>query len=299
MNLKVRSVWNKKYDPHTMDEEESRRKLLMGLSLCGYDIKTQAFSKDPVNLGTGNFIYDRVDLEIRGKGSFQFKRFYNSQSKTRGVLGQGWTHSFEEKLLQDQGEWKYIHGDGAEEPFYKKQDGTLQSALTTGNILYVDKDIDVIHKKNSAKIIYWHDELGRHIATTDEAGTIHYMYNKHNVKSSSTDRRGNTTKYLYDNKGNLISVRDAMGNVAYYDYDTKGHLTAIFRADDKTGVKQKTTYLYDLMGLPSVVTDALGYEEYYQYNLNEKLIRKTDLPSKNREGDCQRRADSIPMAMIL
>ena len=231
MNLKVRSVWNKKYDPHTMDEEESRRKLLMGLSLCGYDIKTQAFFKDLVNLGTGNFIYDRVDLEIRGKGRFQFKRFYNFQSKTCGVLGQGWTHSFEEKLLQDQGEWKYIHGDGAEEPFYKKQDGTLQSALTTGNILYVDKDIDVIHKKNGAKIIYRHDELGRHIATTDEAGTIHYMYNKHNVKSSSTDRRGNTTKYLYDNKG--------------------------------------------------------------------KLIRKTDLPSKNREGDCQRRADSIPMAMIL
>ena len=93
MNLKVRSVWNKKYDPHTMDEEESRRKLLMGLSLCGYDIKTQAFFKDPVNLGTGNFIYDRVDLEIRGKGRFQFKRFYNFQSKTCGVLGQGWTHS--------------------------------------------------------------------------------------------------------------------------------------------------------------------------------------------------------------
>ena len=76
----------------------------MGLSLCGYDIKTQTFFKDLVNLGIGNFIYDRVDLEIRGKGRFQFKRFYNSQSKTCGVLGQGWTHSFEEKLLQDQGD---------------------------------------------------------------------------------------------------------------------------------------------------------------------------------------------------
>ncbi len=138
----------------------------------------------------------------------------------------------------------------------------------------------------------------KHVEYWDKAGTIHYMYNKHNVKSSSTDRRGNTTKYLYDNKGNLISVRDAMGNVAYYDYDTMGHLTAIFRADDETGVKQKTTYLYDLMGLPSVVTDALGYEEYYQYNLNGKMIRKTDLPSKNREGDCQRRAESIPMGMM-
>ena len=138
----------------------------------------------------------------------------------------------------------------------------------------------------------------KHVEYWDKAGPIPYMYNKHNVKSSSTDRRGNTTKYLYDNKGNLISVRDAMGNVAYYDYDTMGHLTAIFRADDETGVKQKTTYLYDLMGLPSVVTDALGYEEYYQYNLNGKLIRKTDLPSKNREGDCQRRAESIPMGMM-
>ena len=114
-----------------------------------------------------------------------------------------------------------------------------------------------------------------------------------------TDENGNRTEYEYSPNGNLISVRDAVGNMAYYDYDTMGHLTAIFRADDETGVKQKTTYLYDLMGLPSAVTDALGYEEYYQYNLNGKLIRKTDLPSKNREGDCQRRADSTPMAMML
>lgn len=402
----VKSVWNKEYDPYTIDEEESRRKLLMGLSLCGYDIKTQAFSKDPVNLRTGNFIYDRVDLEIRGKGGFQFKRFYNSQSKLCGVLGQGWTHSFEEKLLQDQGVWKYIHGDGAEEPFYKKQDGTLQSALTTGNILYVDKDVDVIHKKNGekiffhkdgnvkqwqngpdlvldfiyqdnrlhkvvssdgcylqfayddtgvlleisdyagrkvcyeydkqqhltgavlpdgvryqyhydsdgrildiknprdittvkneydekgriirqdfpdggfmtyhydetkkqtelierngAKIIYRHDELGRHIATTDEAGTIHYTYNKHNVKSSSTDRRGNTTKYLYDNKGNLTAVVDPLGNKTGITYNADSKISVV-----KNPLGAKTTYRYDTSGRLMEIKNALGEKTGFAYD---------------------------------
>ena len=399
----VKSVWNKEYDPYTIDEEECRRKLLMGLSLCGYDIKTQAFSKDPVNLGTGNFIYDRVDLEIRGKGVFQFKRFYNSQSKLCGVLGQGWTHSFEEKLLQDQGVWKYI---GAEEPFYKKQDGTLQSALTTGNILYVDKDVDVIHKKNGekiffhkdgnvkqwqngpdlvldfiyqdnrlhkvvssdgcylqftyddtgvlleisdyagrkvcyeydkqqhltgavlpdgvryqyhydsdgrildiknprdittvkneydekgriirqdfpdggfmtyhydetkkqtelierngAKIIYRHDELGRHIATTDEAGTIRYTYNKHNVKSSSTDRRGNTTKYLYDNKGNLTAVVDPLGNKTGLTYNADSKISVV-----KNPLGAKTTYRYDTSGRLMEIKNALGEKTGFAYD---------------------------------
>ena len=112
--------------------------------------------------------------------------------------------------------------------------------------------------------------------TAPTGGTRSWEYDVMGRVTALTDENGNRTEYEYSPNGNLISVRDPMGNVAYYDYDTMGHLTAIFRADDETGIKQKTTYLYDLMGLPSVVTDALGYEEYYQYNLNGKMIRKTD-----------------------
>ena len=50
----------------------------------GAETISQAFSRDPVNLSTGNFIYERTDLEIRGSRPFVFGRFYNSVNR-RGL----------------------------------------------------------------------------------------------------------------------------------------------------------------------------------------------------------------------
>lgn len=401
----VKAVWDKEYDPKTVDEEESRKRLLVALSISGYDMRTQIYSKDPVNLGTGNFIYDRKDLEIRGKVGLDFTRFYNAQKRDCGVLGQGWSHSFEEKLIRDQKVWKYIHEDGAEEPFYQAQDGSLHSALTTGNVLTIGQNEMTIQKKNyeilifgkdgnikqkksgvdqitdyiyengrlckvenesgcllffyddagylteitdhtqrkvcyeydetkhlvcatmpdgvcyryhydsqgqilsidnprnittvrneydekgriirqdfpdggwmiyrydhekrrtelmernGAKITYLHDELGRHIATTDEAGTVRYTYSKHNMKSSITDRRGNTTKYLYDDKGNLTAVVNALGNKTRFTYNADSKISVV-----KNALGAKTTYRYDTAGRLMETETAKGEKTEFSYD---------------------------------
>ncbi len=401
----VKAVWDKEYDPKTVDEEESRKRLLVALSISGYDMRTQIYSKDPVNLGTGNFIYDRKDLEIRGKVGLNFTRFYNAQKRDCGVLGQGWSHSFEEKLIRDQKVWKYIHEDGAEEPFYQAQDGSLHSALTTGNVLTIGQNEMTIKKKNyeilifgkdgnikqkksgvdqitdyiyengrlckvenesgcllffydnagylteitdhtqrkvryeydetkhlvcatmpdgvcyryhydsqgqilsidnprnittvrneydekgriirqdfpdggcmtyrydhekrrtelternGAKITYLHDELGRHIATTDEAGTVRYTYSKHNMKSSITDRRGNTTKYLYDDKGNLTVVVNALGNKTRFTYNAESKISVV-----KNALGAKTTYRYDTAGRLMETETAKGEKTEFSYD---------------------------------
>jgi len=50
-------------------------------------------SIDPVDLHTGDFLYDRVDLSM---GNMTFSRHYNSgQSGRKGPLGYGWTHGYE------------------------------------------------------------------------------------------------------------------------------------------------------------------------------------------------------------
>lgn len=56
------------------------------------------FSKDPVNLSTGNFIYDREDLRVEGNPPFLFRRFYNSRNSCRGSLGRDWNHNYEVRL---------------------------------------------------------------------------------------------------------------------------------------------------------------------------------------------------------
>ena len=62
-------------------------------------IITHAFSKDPVNLSSGNFIYEKDDLVIDGKSPLVFGRFYNSINTYKGAFGNRWNHSFEVKLL--------------------------------------------------------------------------------------------------------------------------------------------------------------------------------------------------------
>jgi hypothetical protein len=55
----------------------------------------QAFSKDPVNLATGNYTYNHLDLRIPGRGlPFEFQRYYNSKAapSANQPLGFGWTH---------------------------------------------------------------------------------------------------------------------------------------------------------------------------------------------------------------
>ena len=67
-----------------------------GLAL-GNNNPTQPTSKDPVNLATGNYTYNHVDLQIPGRGlPFEFQRYYNSKAtaSTGLPLGYGWTDSY-------------------------------------------------------------------------------------------------------------------------------------------------------------------------------------------------------------
>lgn len=70
----VRAKWEKV----TENAQAAVEKLLA--SVKGAETICQVFSKDPVNLSTGNFIYDRTDLEIPGREPFGFRRFYNAWS---------------------------------------------------------------------------------------------------------------------------------------------------------------------------------------------------------------------------
>lgn len=76
------------------------------------------YGPDPVNTATGNYIFNRKDLEIPGRGmSFVFQRYYNSQSGEDGPLGCGWGHSYSAVLKVNADSSITIQwGDGKTEP---------------------------------------------------------------------------------------------------------------------------------------------------------------------------------------
>ena len=51
-------------------------------------------SEDPVNLSTGNFIYEHEDLKVGGEIPLSFHRYYNSKDRRSGVLGDCFLHNY-------------------------------------------------------------------------------------------------------------------------------------------------------------------------------------------------------------
>ena len=50
---------------------------------------------DPVNMSTGNFFYDHVDLTVAGGIPLTFRRFYNALDTKSGALGIRFVHNYE------------------------------------------------------------------------------------------------------------------------------------------------------------------------------------------------------------
>ncbi|MBP5325832.1 MAG: hypothetical protein J6Y86_10130 [Pseudobutyrivibrio sp.] len=120
-----------------------------------------------------------------------------------------------------------------------------------------EKKICTATEQNGNKVIYTHDELGRHTKTSYYDGQESYTYNSRNQKISFTDKRGNTTRFSYDNKGHLTKMIDAMQN--------------------------KTSITYRADGKPLAVKGAKGEEYHYEYDLDGKLFEiRNPLNETNR-----------------
>src|SRR5205085_9462404 len=82
----------------------------------------QPVGADPVVLSAGNYVQERVDLKMPGKGfPFEFKRFYNSKfgDQTGIPLGLGWTHAYNERIKDTGTNALVIRGDGSTWTFFQ------------------------------------------------------------------------------------------------------------------------------------------------------------------------------------
>ena len=99
---------------------ESLIKMLkgMGNDCCKY-------GGDPINFATGNFIYHREYLRLKGLYPIEFKMSYNSMEKQDGALGKGWVHNYEIYITKEDQRAILHWSDGKEETFVKVEDGMV------------------------------------------------------------------------------------------------------------------------------------------------------------------------------
>ena len=231
INLEVAKA---KCEELTDDANQAIEKILANIK--GAETVSQIFSKDPVNLSTGNFIYDRTDLEIQGRELFSFRRFYNARNTRSGVMGQDWNHNYELFLERKGQELVLIKEDGKEERFIKTStglwaslfhsDGTLTETeegfrYETRNQYVYEFDLEgyYLRKKHREEVLVelvYEDISG----LTEEERKSSYP-GKRRVLKRVTDSSGNQFEFAYQEGGYLSSVTDQTGRCAAYRYRNK------------------------------------------------------------------------------
>ena len=267
-----------------------------GQGLGNSQSQTTTFSKDPVNLATGNYIYDHVDLRITGRGlPFEFKRFYNSKDTTgTGVpLGFGWTHSYNINVSIDVSNNAVIaYGDGHREIYAPNGSGGYISEPGIFNTLTSGGGAFTLTTKEQQK--YFFNASGRLSSIADKnANTITLTYSGSNLATITdaagraitftsdangrltqiTDPLGRTVQYAYDANTNLVTVTDLRGNVTQFAYDAFHQITSAIDPRGNTFV----TMVYDpLQRIVSLQKDALQNPTQFDYDFVNGVTTVTD-----------------------
>ncbi|MBP3488654.1 MAG: RHS repeat protein, partial [Roseburia sp.] len=257
-------------------EELAARLAEIEAEMLGVAVAAVAYSKDPVNLSTGNFIYDHEDLAIRGEIPLSFHRYYNSKDHTRGSLGRCFLHNYEIKLTAKEGGTVIVRmQDGQKKTFHRQKDGTYlcrNAALET--LVEVEAETGAMSAAEAEEIIRPdiapEDGAKPEFVAKDGAKSAVVAEDGAKSKAGEADTRPGTgisektnKQYLlrslggdtlrFDSDGNLLRKQDANGRGITFTYDAEGRL-----AQAATDNGAALTYAYDAKGYLTTVTDHTG-----------------------------------------
>lgn len=202
------------------------------------------YNYDPVNVNTGNFLYEKEDLVIPGMTKMSFHIFYNSLEEGKGTcLGMGWHHNYEIFIEQRAEGIEHLHlGDGRELLFQRSIGNVYLPVF--GGVGLLRKDADgYCYVLGNQELIFGRDGLLR----------------------TATDKNGNANIFSYNEQGQLEQVVGANGGVLNYQYNKEGN---IYRIYDHTG---REVYLWYSYGLLRKFQNSMGYIYSYEYNENGRL----------------------------
>ncbi|MBD5494786.1 MAG: RHS repeat protein [Lachnospiraceae bacterium] len=244
------------WDETTQDLAETLAEI--EADMLGVSVTAVMYSSDPVNLSTGNFVYDHEDMKVNGEIPLSFHRYYNSKARGKGSLGRCFMHNYDSHLEEnaEKGKITITMEDGQKKTFRMVENGTyisLHSAtetltkegenyalteLTGGKRLY-NASGQMTHQenRNGRGITFSHDEAGRlKKAETDNKTYLEYGYDEEGKLVSVTDHTGRKVELTYE-KGRLARVKNPAGSVYAYSYAKNGRLEETVNPRGYTAVK--------------------------------------------------------------
>lgn len=280
--------------------------------MLGVSAAAVQYSKDPVNLSTGNFVYDHEDIRINGEIPLTFHRYYNARSRGKDSLGRCFVHNYQIRLEQDpeKGKATVTMGDGQKKTFRKTPEGTYQSLHSALETLTKQGDNYVLEtltgektlfdqsghmtrqeNRNARGTTFTYDAAGRlHKAETDNHTSLTYTYDEDGQLTRVTDHTGRYVELTYE-KGKLATVKTPQGSTYAYRYakngrieqtvNPRGHTTVKNTYDEKRRVTRQEfpdgghmDYTYDDSRRQVILTERNGSKITY---LHDSRYRNTDI----------------------
>lgn len=253
-----------------------------------------------VNTYTGNFLYQRTDLFIPGKGfPLEVTLSYNSARGNRNNgYGNGWSSSFGMRYLINQETCIIEQTDGKEDEYI--WDGTLYLAPTgVHDSLISNPDGEFLLYTKYGIRYYFSDSTHKQVSKVEDrnGNELNYSYSSGKL-SQIADPSGrnldfswtgdylsqitdpNTTpertiKFQYDADGNLIKIINTMGHSTLYTYNENGKMTGITNAGS-TEIKV-AYYNNENNPVSQILCDSVGYKMDVSYNqsaITTSIIKK-------------------------
>ena len=282
----VQARWNKV----TENAATAVEKLMANIK--GAETICHAFSKDPVNLSTGNFIYDRTDLEVGGREAFVFRRFYNAINDRSGVLGKDWNHNYEVHLEFTDGEAVLLREDGKEERFFWEKDRYLSLFASEGVLekaeegyAYRTREQKVYRFDREGMCLETETLLGSLITFTYEEGSpfrlvkvekdtgefFAFSYGADGMLEHVKDHAGRSLSYKYQG-GLLKEVRLPDGNTFRYGYTPQGKLEQV---ENQRGIVTVENF-FDEEHRTTLQKFPDGTQMSYVYDAEKKTVELTE-----------------------
>jgi YD repeat-containing protein len=221
--------------------------------------KTMKSSGDPINTSTGNFYYAKTDIKIDGKYPLEFKRFYNAIDGMDHVLGKGWTHNYNIKLIKENNETKILLGDGRVEK-YDEDKHKHYNFNEDGDLLYIEDENQVAGASSNGKL----RPAGNRTSLEYKDAQL--------IKVSSAS---GTLTFQYDQDGLIRKVHDDTKREVRYEYEN-GNLTKVYLPETPPYNSPIITYDYDEIGRIIKIKNPLEIEsvqnEYDEENRTIKQI---------------------------
>lgn len=192
---------------YVFPESSSLKQILNNLEKIASDNKYEIEDLDPINMATGNYIYNKRFLEILGIYPITFTITYNSASNSNEAnISRGWTHNFDVRIITSDATAEIIINSGRRETYTLK----------------------------SGKYVNDHGDSDRVLARVieDKAGFCYKYTNEKNEK------------YYFNKNGECVRIECADGALFTLAYDcgllktvrTKNECGYDFEYEEKDGI---------------------------------------------------------------